>query len=95
MVFPGFLFHHVFLDCNGSTVRVGSRYFQTIEGTFRRRAIIRMIVTISRVRRTEKSYYKKQSIAKLFIDEEPCGEELHYKTVVGKTERVKVIEGCS
>lgn len=58
-------FHHVFLDCNGSTVRVGSRYFQTIEGTFRRRAIIRMIVTISRVRRTEKSYYKKQSIAKL------------------------------
>jgi hypothetical protein len=56
MVFPGFLFHHVFLDRNGSTVRVGSRYFQTIEGTFRRRSIIRMIVTISRVRSTEKTY---------------------------------------
>ena len=94
MVFPGFLFHHVFLDRDGSAVRVGSRYFQTIEGTFRRRAIIRMIVTISRVRRTEKSYYKKQSIAKL-LKWRPCGEGLHYETVVGKTERGKVIEGCS
>ena len=41
MVFPGFLFHHVFLDRDGSAVRIGSRYFQTIEGTFRRRAIAR------------------------------------------------------
>ena len=50
---------------------------------------------VSRVRRTEKSYYKKkQSIAKL-LKWRPCGEGLHYETVVGKTERVKVIEGCS
>ena len=39
--FSGFLFHHVFLDRDGSAVRIGSRYFQTIEGTFRRRAIAR------------------------------------------------------
>lgn len=34
-------------------------------------------------------------MAKAFINEEPCGEVLHYGTVVGETERVKVIEGCS
>ena len=89
MVFPGFLLPDVFLDRDGGIVRSGSRDLQALEGTFRRCAIIRRIVTIPRVRGTERAWHKT------FMKEEPCGEVLHYGTVVGETERVEVIEGCS
>ena len=89
MVFPGFLLHDVFLDRDGGIVRSGSCDLQAFEGTFRRCAIIRSIVTIPRARGTERAWHKA------FMKEEPCGEDLQCKTVSGGTERVKVIEGCS